>query len=211
MVMLINSGSASASEILSGALQYHGRAKIFGEQSFGKGSVQRAFELKKTTEGKCAVKITISEWCLPGGKSVERKNGAGGVGPDINVSGREIELWKAAEFNKIRETHKIEDYLKENFDSNKELFTKLSVNDGFDPQKYPKFDQLYESLVTKVSKDDVRELLREYCRSRVADSIGKAFACDYLVDNQLQRAILGISPLIGINAREIEEYKIIFK
>ncbi|MFM5885720.1 MAG: S41 family peptidase, partial [Novosphingobium sp.] len=77
LVVLIDAGSASASEIVAGALQDQHRAVIMGERSFGKGSVQSLFELDKSH----AVKLTTARYFTPSGRSVQE----GGVEPDIRV------------------------------------------------------------------------------------------------------------------------------
>ncbi|MFC3175129.1 S41 family peptidase [Novosphingobium bradum] len=77
LVVLINSGSASASEIVAGALQDQHRALIMGERSFGKGSVQSMIRLDKTH----AVKLTTARYFTPSGRSVQE----GGIEPDIRV------------------------------------------------------------------------------------------------------------------------------
>src|SRR3989344_7095334 len=77
MVVLINKGSASASEILSGALRDYKRAVLVGEKSFGKGSVQQAFDLQ---EG-AGVHVTIAKWILPKGDWINGK----GIEPNIVV------------------------------------------------------------------------------------------------------------------------------
>jgi carboxyl-terminal processing protease len=69
LVVLINRGSASASEIVAGAIQDWDRGFIVGETSFGKGLVQRQFELS----GKSAVRLTISEYFTPSGRNIQRK------------------------------------------------------------------------------------------------------------------------------------------
>jgi carboxyl-terminal processing protease len=78
LLVLINNGSASASEIVAGALKDHKRAILVGENSYGKGSVQSIIPLKN----KGAIRLTISKYYLPSGKSISEV----GVTPDIVVS-----------------------------------------------------------------------------------------------------------------------------
>jgi len=77
LVVLINYGSASASEIVAGALKDHKRAILLGENSYGKGSVQSIVPLKN----KGAIRLTISKYYLPSGKSISEV----GVTPDIEI------------------------------------------------------------------------------------------------------------------------------
>ena len=78
LIVLINYGSASASEIVAGALKDHKRAIIIGENSYGKGSVQSIIPLKN----KGAIRLTISKYYLPSGKSISEV----GVTPDIEIT-----------------------------------------------------------------------------------------------------------------------------
>ncbi|MBI5530880.1 MAG: S41 family peptidase [Candidatus Doudnabacteria bacterium] len=96
-VVLINGGSASAAEILSGALHDHNIAKLIGEKSFGKGSVQELVDLP----GGSAVKVTVAKWITPGGKNLNHD----GLEPDIPVkltdedftAGKDPQMDKAVE------------------------------------------------------------------------------------------------------------------
>ena len=78
LLVLINYGSASASEIVAGALKDHKRAIILGENSYGKGSVQSIIPLKN----KGAIRLTVAKYYLPSGKSISEV----GVSPDIEVN-----------------------------------------------------------------------------------------------------------------------------
>lgn len=75
LVVLVNEGSASASEILAGSLQKHKRAILVGETTFGKGTIQEPQDLP----GDSGLHITIARWLLPGGMSIDKT----GVSPDI--------------------------------------------------------------------------------------------------------------------------------
>ena len=77
LIVLINYGSASASEIVAGALKDHKRAILLGESSYGKGSVQSVIPLKN----KGAIRLTVAKYYLPSGKSISEV----GVSPDIEI------------------------------------------------------------------------------------------------------------------------------
>jgi len=84
LIVLINYGSASASEIVAGALKDHKRAIILGENSYGKGSVQSIIPLKN----KGAIRLTVAKYYLPSGKSISEV----GVSPDIEINEDSIEF-----------------------------------------------------------------------------------------------------------------------
>jgi carboxyl-terminal processing protease len=96
-VVLINEGSASASEIVAGALSDYGKATLVGKKTFGKGLVQN---LESLSDGS-AVKITVSEWLTPKGRQIDKE----GIAPDVDVdlteedynAGRDPQLDKALE------------------------------------------------------------------------------------------------------------------
>ncbi|HXF66680.1 MAG TPA: S41 family peptidase [Burkholderiales bacterium] len=105
MVVLVNGGSASASEIVAGALQDHKRAVIMGQQTFGKGSVQTILPLANQT----AIKLTTARYYTPSGRSIQAR----GIVPDIPLEDGSSERTAAL---KLREA----DLTKHLADNNKE-------------------------------------------------------------------------------------------
>ncbi len=96
-VVLVDGGSASASEILAGALREHGIAKLIGEKTFGKGSVQELVSITDTT----SLKVTVARWLTPNGVSISEQ----GLEPDIKVpfTLKDIEAKRDPQMNKAIE------------------------------------------------------------------------------------------------------------
>ncbi|MGR8948865.1 MAG: S41 family peptidase [Gammaproteobacteria bacterium] len=97
LVVLINEGSASASEIVAGALQDRKRAVIMGRQSFGKGSVQTIFPMNDES----ALKLTTARYFTPSGRSIQ----AEGISPDIVIDKVTLSAIKTADENVIKEAN----------------------------------------------------------------------------------------------------------
>jgi len=137
VIVLIDAGSASASEIVAGALQDQHRALIMGERSFGKGSVQSLFPLDR----KHAVKITTARYYTPSGRSVQE----GGIEPDIRVPQlSDPDAAKRAQFS-IRES-----------DLRRHLVNEINIDDKkleADPQIDPRFKATPEELKAKGIED----------------------------------------------------------
>lgn len=95
MVVLINGGSASASEIVAGALQDHHRAITMGEKTFGKGSVQTILPLPNST----ALKLTTALYYTPNGRSIQ----AEGIEPDIVLQKLTLSEAETTDLNLLKE------------------------------------------------------------------------------------------------------------
>ena len=100
MVVLVNQGTASASEIVSGALQDYKRAKIIGTTSFGKGSVQTVIPLSEDT----AVKLTTALYYTPNGRSIQAK----GIKPDIIVKSEYSDIYDSWDLSEANLDHHLD-------------------------------------------------------------------------------------------------------
>ena len=145
IVVLVNGGSASASEIVSGALQDHKRAVIVGEKTFGKGSVQVVMPINQ----KEALRLTIARYYLPSGRTIQ----AVGVTPDVQVSYGEIK--KAEEGISIKERD-----LQKHLESELEKVDGKKVHkDEHKDKKVITEEQIYKDSQLKSAVDILKALM----------------------------------------------------
>jgi carboxyl-terminal processing protease len=131
IIVLVNGGSASASEIVAGALQDHGRAVVLGTDTFGKGSVQTVYELGNGS----AIKLTIARYYTPNGRSIQ----ADGIHPDIYIGAETVQKTEdAAKRTTIREKD-LDQHLEREEDVD---LNKNGVEFPQDPQKQAAIDYL---------------------------------------------------------------------
>jgi hypothetical protein len=210
MVVLVNGGSASASEIVSGAIQVHGRATLIGTRTFGKGSIQELIPLK-ATEGRTRLRLTVAKYYLDDGRDINRDPGETekdewGVVPDISVEQPDPPLWEQQELGEIVEAKAVDAYLRKHYEKHRDLFAKLAKSDEKSTKAYPEFDAWYAGLDTRASKDAVRRLLRRGVRRRVEDEQGSFFLYDLDTDEQLQQAILHLADKVNLTVADVPAY-----
>jgi carboxyl-terminal processing protease len=186
MVVLINSGSASASEILSGALRDNKRAVLIGEKTYGKGSVQEPIRLK--AEPGAMLKLTVAKYYLPGGECIHEK----GIKPSVEVVSEDkiTPGWKYEEIGKV--INDLEAYALEAYKKQPELFRKLAEDDGGDPRRYPGLVEKVAGLKARahISAEDARPYVRRAIRRVAADDRKRRFVSNMEDDRQLKRAAL---------------------
>ncbi|MBI4567579.1 MAG: PDZ domain-containing protein [Planctomycetes bacterium] len=193
MVCLINDGSASGSEMLSAALKDHDRARLLGENTFGKGSGQNAFPIAGYGEERW-LKLTLFKFYSPSGKTIHEI----GVAPHREVKAPEWPLWKSYERDRLLKARAFEKYLDQHGEADRKALTELADFDDADPGRYPGFDAWYAALDTTLSRDDARRFLRiEGVRRLVADQRGAKFVQNYQDDDVLQEAIIDLFRRMG--------------
>lgn len=163
LVVLMNNGSASASEIFAGAMQDHGRAKIVGTQSFGKGSVQHIYPLSYKT----GIALTIQKYYTPKGLSIHKV----GITPDEVVPAINPEEDEKTQIDKLLKQNLLQEFVKEN-------------SSGYTPENIQKWLDKLQSLDIKI-----RPALAKYLLKREYQLTEKAPIYDLEFDPQLQRAI----------------------
>ncbi|HVR74502.1 MAG TPA: S41 family peptidase [Planctomycetota bacterium] len=214
IVVLINQRSASASEIVSGALKDFGRATLVGRRTFGKGSVQRPIPLSEASQeivgGRAQIHMTTQYYFLPLGKcihTIRDKHGAiveqGGVEPDIEVFEDRMPAWRIEERERLRSLPPVLEYVDKHLNEIKSLFEE---GDGHDTRRYPEFDDLFKALETTSPPEDLRAVLRFHVRRRLEDERGREFASDVFEDTQLQRAILVLLEKLGERPESYPKY-----
>ncbi len=165
MIILVNEASASASEIVAGALQDHKRGLILGKQTFGKGSVQTVIDL----ENKSGLKLTIARYYTPNGRSIQSK----GITPDIEVDRLDLALLDKAKKGKALREADLENHIKgENekeplLTSEEEEGGKITKGEGKDDKK--------TTDIKKLRLDDPKEIIKTDYQLQQALSYLKAW------------------------------------
>ncbi|MCX7998402.1 MAG: S41 family peptidase [Leptospiraceae bacterium] len=163
LVVLMNNGSASASEIFAGAMQDHGRAKIVGTQSFGKGSVQHIYPLSYKT----GIALTIQKYYTPKGVSIHKV----GITPDEVVQAIGSDEEEKPQIDKLLKQNLVQEFVKEN-------------PAGYTPENIQKCLEKFQGMDIKV-----KPTLAKYLLQREYQLTEKAPIYDLEFDPQLQRAI----------------------
>ena len=199
VVVVVNAGTASAAEIVAGAMRDHNRAPLVGRKTYGKGSVQSLMGVK-TTRDRSRIKLTVAKYYLPNGETIHEK----GIEPDRKVPELDMAVAEAEARFKIRDQHDVQFWLEENnrFERYEGVYRGLLVFDDYEASRYPEFDSLYEALVAKYPKEKIdRELVRKEIRYGIAsylrDYKGESEYVDLEDHPALQEAVITLGDAIG--------------
>ncbi len=173
MVVLVNQGSASASEIVAGALRDLGRATLVGQKTYGKGSVQQLIPVD-LTGGTTRMKLTIAKYYLPKGECIHKK----GIEPHVKIEDASIAASEVEARWTLRDNHELIDWVEKMFPNNEKKFRDLLEFDSYNPESYPDFDQLLKQMQDKYPKlkitpDILRKELRVGILSFLKDRRGE--------------------------------------
>ncbi|MGE3174123.1 MAG: S41 family peptidase [Planctomycetota bacterium] len=173
------------------------------------------------------IKLTVAKYYLPSGRTPHRefdKEGkivdpGWGVTPDFKIDlleNKPEDAWKNAAVFGLLKKNVFRTYVKEHMAGHEELFRQLAEGDDGDPQRYPDFDGWYESLETKLTKDDVRRWLRYEVRDAVSDLRGAVYPGqralgDPQEDAQLQEAVRQLLSKSGKDIRQVAAYAHVLK
>jgi carboxyl-terminal processing protease len=163
-----------------------------------------------------AVKMSVARYYLPGGQNFTRKRvfdeerkeyvTKGGVLPDVVVEQEKMDVSDLVELRDLQQKGAFDDYVRTRWDAHKDAFRELAWLDGRDPSRYPDFESFYESLRTRLSKQEVRRGLRVAVRRQVSIESGKEIIGDLSDDNVLLAGVREILRRLGADPESIPEY-----
>jgi carboxyl-terminal processing protease len=202
LVVLVNGGSASAAEIVAGALQDHRVGLIVGERTYGKGSVQRLIELAPPYD-KMRLRLTVAKYHLPLGRCIHEV----GIDPAVAVRPLEHEIWQDDELRRLSDAGSFDAYLDARQGEEKEAVARAAETGWGERPDLPGFDAWYASLNVHVPAELVRDRLREAARLRLAEERGREFVFDFHADPSLRRAVVEILKKLGKDPKTIAPYR----
>jgi len=163
-----------------------------------------------------AVKMSVARYYLPGGQNFTRKRvfdeqkkgyvTKGGVVPDVVVEQDRLDVSHLVELRDLQQKGAFDTYVREHWDAHKDTFRELAFVDGRDPSRYPDFDAFYESLRTRLPKQEIRRGLRGAVRRKVSIERGEEVLGDLSDDNVLLAGVREVLSRLGDDPEAIPEY-----
>jgi hypothetical protein len=163
-----------------------------------------------------AVKMSIARYYLPGGQNFTRKRvydeqkkqyvTKGGVTPDIVLEQDRLDVSHLVELRELQQKGVFDDYVKQRWEAHKDEFRELAFVDGRDPSRYPDFESFYDSLRTRLPKQEIRRGLRVAVVRKVSTERGGEILGDLSDDNVLLAGVREVLRRLGDDPEKIPEY-----
>jgi hypothetical protein len=163
-----------------------------------------------------AVKMSVARYYLPGGQNFTRKRvfdeqkkeyvTKGGVVPDVVVEQDRLDVSHLIELRDLQQKGTFDTYVREHWDTHKDTFRELAFVDGRDPSRYPDFEAFYDSLRTRLPKQEIRRGLRGAVRRKVSIERGEEILGDLSDDNVLLAGVREVLRRLGDDPEAIPEY-----
>jgi carboxyl-terminal processing protease len=163
-----------------------------------------------------AVKMSVARYYLPGGQNFTRKRvfdeekkayvTKGGVLPDIVLEQDRLDVSDLVELRDLQQKGVFDEYVRARWDASKDIFRELAWLDGRDPSRYPDFDAFYDSLRTRLPKQEIRRGLRVAVRRKASIESGKEIIGDLSDDNVLLAGVRETLRRLGADPASIPEY-----
>lgn len=163
-----------------------------------------------------AVKMSIARYYLPGNTNFTRKRvydeqkkayvTKGGVVPDVVLEQDRLDVSHLVELRDLQQKGVFDDYVRDHWEASKDVLRELAWLDGRDPSRYPGFDAFYESLRTRLPKQEIRRGLRVAVRRKVSIERGEEILGDLSDDNVLLAGVREVLRRLGEDPETIPEY-----
>jgi carboxyl-terminal processing protease len=163
-----------------------------------------------------AVKMSIARYYLPGNTNFTRKRvydeqkkayvTKGGVVPDVVLEQDRLDVSHLVELRDLQQKGVFDNYVRDHWEASKDVLRELAWLDGRDPSRYPDFDAFYESLRTRLPKQEIRRGLRVAVRRKVSIERGEEILGDLSDDNVLLAGVREVLRRLGEDPETIPEY-----
>jgi len=165
------------------------------------------------------LKLTVAAYFLPDGTNLERKSEvvdgkivvSGGLKPDVDAEQNPVDLWEIQAQRKLDASPEFKKYVDGLYQDHRSLVEVLARSDRGEAERYPGFEEFYESLETPLSKDAVRFMVRYQLRERIGDDLGRQLVGDLVDDPVLQAALIDLFKTMNMKLEDVDDLAFIAK
>lgn len=202
LTIMIDGGTADASEIFAAAMKEHGRAKVVGATTFGRSLLQNLVTVQEN-EDRHALLLTVGKFHAPksGEAFFER-----GVTPDIEIAPATMEGWVYDELDEVLASESWSSYIS-GLMAERKLVIELAEGDNQDHTLYPGFDEFQSSLKKHLSSEHLRQAIRRELRKRLLAEGASISRVDLQEDHKFAGAIRELAERTKLDLSKYQEYR----